>query len=65
MNKYVNVAIAGATGYIGLELIKLISTHPMVKIKYICAQSSVGKSILNFDKSIKLKSLPKITSLKK
>ena len=50
MNKYVNVAIAGATGYIGLELIKLISTHPMVKIKYICAQRSVGKSILNFDK---------------
>ena len=33
MKKYINVAIAGATGYIGLELIKLLIKHPKVKIK--------------------------------
>ena len=64
MNKYINVAIAGATGYIGLELIKLLCKHPKVKIKYICAQNSIGKSIYKFDSSFKKKSLPKISDLK-
>ena len=49
MKKYINVAIAGATGYIGVELIKLLVKHPRVKIKNICAQSSVGESINKFD----------------
>ena len=64
MYKYINVAIAGATGYIGLELIKLLCKHPKVKIKYICAQNSIGKSIYKFDSSFKKKSLPKISDLK-
>ena len=63
MSKYINVAVVGATGYIGLELIKLLIKHPKVKIKNICAQSSIGKSIYKFDSSLKKKSLPKITSL--
>ena len=64
MYKYINVAIAGATGYIGLELIKLLCKHPKVKIKYICAQNSIGKSIYKFDSSFRKKSLPKISYLK-
>ena len=63
MKKYINVAVVGATGYIGLELIKLLIKHPKVKIKNICAQSSIGKSMYKFDSSLKKKSLPKITSL--
>ena len=63
MSKYINVAVVGATGYIGLELIKLLIKHPKVKIKDICAQSSIGKSIYKFDSSLKKKSLPKITNL--
>ncbi len=63
MNKYINVAIAGATGYIGIELIKLLIKHPKVKIKNICAQNSIGKSISKFEPSLKKKSLPKITNL--
>jgi len=63
MSKYINVAIAGATGYIGIELIKLLINHPKVKIKYICAQKSIGKTINKFDSSLKTKRLPKITSL--
>ena len=62
MSKHINVAIAGATGYIGLELIKLLIKHPKVKIKNICAQSSIGNSIYKFDSSLKNKSLPKITN---
>jgi len=63
MSKYINVAVVGATGYIGLELIKLLIKHPKVKIKNICAQSSIGNSMYKFDSSLKKKSLPKITNL--
>ena len=63
MSKYINVAVVGATGYLGLELIKLLIKHPKVKIKNICAQSSIGYSIYKFDPSLKKESLPKITNL--
>ena len=62
MNNYINVAVVGATGYIGLELIKLLIKHPKVKIKNICAQKSIGKPIYKYDSSLKKKSLPKITN---
>ena len=62
MNKLINVAIAGATGYIGLELLKLLQKHPRVNIKKICARKSIGRSIFKFDSQIK-KKLPKITKL--
>ena len=65
MKDSLNIAIAGATGYIGLELIKILSKHNKVKILYICATKSIGKNINHFDKSIKSKKLPKISKLKK
>ena len=49
MKDSLNVAIAGATGYIGLELIEILSKHPKVKILYLCANKSAGKSIYDFD----------------
>ena len=65
MKDSLNVAIAGATGYVGLELIKILSNHPKVTIVYLCAQKSTGKSIKIFDNRIKKKSLPKISRIKK
>ena len=41
----INVAIAGATGYVGLDLINLLARHPKVNIKYLCATKSIGKKI--------------------
>ena len=64
MKDSLNIAIAGATGYIGLELIKILSKHPKTKIIYLCAQKSIGKSINFFDKKIKKKNLPKISKIK-
>ncbi len=61
----VNVLIAGSTGYIGIQLIKLLIKHKKVNIKYLCGNSSVGKKISYFDKSIKSKYLPKIIKYKK
>ena len=63
MSKHINVVVAGATGYIGLELIKLLINHPKVKINNICAQSSIGMPIYKFDTLLKKESLPKITNL--
>ncbi len=57
-----NVLVAGSTGYIGIQLIKLLLKHNKVNIKYLCGNSSVGKKISFFDKSIK-KKLPLITKL--
>ena len=65
MKDSLNIAIAGATGYIGLQLIKILLKHPKVKISYLCATKSIGKSIHLFDKEIVNKKLPKITKLEK
>ncbi len=58
-----NIGVIGATGYTGLELTLLLSNHPKVKIKYLCATKSIGKKISFFDKRIK-KKLPKISNIK-
>ncbi len=63
MNDSLNIAIAGATGYVGLELVRILSKHPKVKILYLCATKSIGKSIYKFDKKIKKKNLPKISKI--
>ena len=60
-----NILIAGSTGYIGIQLIKLLIKHKYVKIKYLCGNNSVGKKISFFDKSLKSKKLPKITKFNK
>jgi N-acetyl-gamma-glutamyl-phosphate reductase len=61
--KKINIAVAGATGYVGLDLVFYLSKHPNVKISYLCAQKNLGKTINFFDKRIK-KKLPKITNLR-
>ncbi len=56
----INVLIAGATGYIGIQLTKILAKHKNVKIKHLCGNSSIGKKISYFDKSLNNKKLPKI-----
>jgi len=64
INNKINIAIIGATGYTGLDLINILSKHPRVVIKQLCATKNLGKKISFFDKRIK-KKLPKISSIKK
>ena len=59
------ILIAGSTGYIGIQLIKILSKHKNVHIEYLCGKKSVGKNISSFDKSLKFKKLPKIVKFKK
>ena len=60
----INIGVIGATGYTGLDLIFLLSKHPKINIKYLCATKNIGKNINFFDKRIK-KKLPKITQVSK
>ena len=60
-----NALIAGSTGYIGVQLIKLLIKHQNVNIKYLCGNTSVGKKISSYDSSIKSKKLPKIIKYNK
>ena len=60
-----NVIVAGSTGYIGLQLIKLLIKHKNINIKYLCGNSSIGKKISHFDNFFRNKKLPKIVKFKK
>ena len=62
--KKINIAVLGATGYTGLDLILMLSKHPKVNIAYLSARKNLGKNISFFDKRIK-KRLPKISSINK
>ena len=63
MHNKIKVAVIGATGYTGLDLILMLSKHPKVIIKNLCATKNLGKKISFFDKRIK-KNLPKNTLIK-
>ena len=60
-----NAMVAGSTGYIGVQLIKLLVKHRYINIKYLCGNSSIGKKISNYEKSLSNKKLPKIIKFNK
>ena len=60
-----NVLVAGSTGYIGVQLIKLLVKHNNVKIKYLCGNLSVGKNISHYEKLLNKNKLPKIVKFNK
>ncbi|WP_413334555.1 N-acetyl-gamma-glutamyl-phosphate reductase [Brevibacterium sp. GP-SGM9] len=39
------VAVSGATGYAGGEVLRLLSTHPQLKVTTVCGHSSVGETL--------------------
>ena len=60
-----NALVAGSTGYIGVQLIKLLVKHRYINIKFLCGNSSVGKNIKFYDKSLSNYKLPKIIKFNK
>ena len=60
-----NALVAGSTGYIGIQLVKLLIKHKYINIRYLCGNSSVGKRITDYDKSLLRKKLPKIIKFNK
>jgi N-acetyl-gamma-glutamyl-phosphate reductase len=41
----VSVGVFGATGYTGLELVRLLENHPAAQIRFATSESSAGKSL--------------------
>ena len=60
-----NALVAGSTGYIGIQLIKLLVKHKYINIKYLCGNSSIGKKVSSYDKSLSNNKLPKIIKFNK
>ena len=58
----VNVAILGCTGYVGIELIKILSNHPNVKINFLGSKQFSNKSLGEIDNRFAEKNLPRLTS---
>ena len=63
LNKKLNIAIVGSTGFTGLDLVYLLSKHSNVNILYLCATKNIGKKISLFDKRIK-KNYRRLSSVK-
>ena len=60
-----NVLVAGSTGYIGIQLIKLLVKHKFVNLKYLCGNTSIGKKISEYDNEKSLRKLPRIKKFDK
>lgn len=58
MQSTISVAILGATGYVGLELIGLLEKHPNVVINFLGTESSPNKKLSLFDIRLKDNILP-------
>ena len=42
--KETRIGIIGATGYVGVELVRILSMHPYVRITHLVSQSFIGKT---------------------
>lgn len=62
-NKKINIAIIGASGYTGAELIRLLLTHPNVNISILTGDSKAGMDIGDVYSHLRFKGLPKLISL--
>ena len=49
MNK-LKIAVIGATGYTGLDLVYLLSKHSKIKILNLCATKNLGKKSIHLTK---------------
>ncbi len=57
-----SIAIIGASGYTGAELIRLIATHPSFEIKALAANSRAGQSIAQVFPHLRHLSLPDLVT---
>ena len=59
----VNIAILGASGYTGAELIRLLRTHPYAKIALLTGDSQAGKPIGEVYPHLRFSGLPNLISM--
>ena len=59
------IAIIGASGYTGAELIRLIASHPSLEIKALVANSKAGQSLGQVFPHLRHLELPNLVTLDK
>ena len=59
MKKKISIAVLGSTGYVGLELVYLLSKREDISINFLGSENSANKKINLFDPRIK-KKLPNL-----
>ena len=57
-----NIAIIGASGYTGAELIRLIATHPTMRIAALAANSKAGQSMAQVFPHLRHLDLPELVT---
>lgn len=62
-NKKISIAILGASGYTGAELIRLLLAHPNANISALTGDSKAGKHIGEVYPHLRFKNLPKLVSI--
>ena len=58
-----NIAILGASGYTGSDLVRLISTHPDMTIKALSANAKAGQSMSSVFPHLRHLDLPELTKI--
>lgn len=58
-----NIAILGASGYTGSDLVRLISTHPAMTIKALSANAKAGQSMSSVFPHLRHLDLPELTKI--
>ena len=63
MSKTFNVAILGASGYTGAELVRLIATHPSIRVAALTADRKAGQSMGAVFPHLRHLDLPVLTTI--
>ena len=58
MKNKIRVAVLGSTGYVGMELVKILSSHPFVDINYLGSETIHGSYLNNIDNTKEYNQLP-------
>ncbi len=58
MKNKIKVAVLGSTGYVGMELVKILSNHPYVDINFLGSETIHGSYLSNIENTKKFNHLP-------
>lgn len=53
MNQKIKAGIVGATGYTGVELLRLLAAHPHIEITAVTSRSEAGKAVVDYFPSLR------------
>ncbi len=63
MGRVFDIAILGASGYTGAELVRLIATHPSIRIAALAAERKAGQTMGEVFPHLRHLDLPKLTTI--